>query len=107
MIWMNEIEIKVTFDDYDLKPVKPTVTSSIVYVRKDWIGKTVNLIPVPDYYTKEIIEQEKHNDGYYKLIFYTNKMLQKVVKGNDRLTRINLPASWLGYNVLIIESPND
>ena len=106
MIWMNEIEIKVTFNDYDLKPVKPTATSSIVYVRKDWIGKTVNLIPVPDYVTKEMIEEEKR-DGKYKLIIYTNKMLQKVVKGNNRLARINLPASWLGYNVLIIESPNN
>ena len=70
-------------------------------------GKTVNLIPVPDYYTKEIIEQEKHDDGYYKLIIYTNKMLKKVVKGNDRLARINLPSQWLGRNVLIIESPDD
>ena len=104
---MNEIELKVTFDDFDLKPVKPTTNSSIVYVRKDWLGKTVNVIPIPDYYTKEIIEQEKHEDGYYKLIIYTNKMLQKVVKGNNRSARINLPASWLGYNVLIIESPND
>lgn len=101
---MNEIEIKVTFDDYDLRPVKPTTTSSIVYVRKDWLGKTVNLIPVPDYVTKDMIEEEKR-DGSYKLIIYTNKMLQKVVKGNDRLARINLPASWLGYTVLIIESP--
>ncbi len=74
-------------------------------MRKDWIGKTVNIIQVPKYVTKEIIEQEKHDDGYYKLIIYTNKMLQKVVKGNDCLARINLPASWLGYNVLIIESP--
>ena len=38
---MNEIEIKLIFEDFDLKPVKPTATSSIVYVRKDWIGKTV------------------------------------------------------------------
>ena len=104
---MNEIEIKLKFDDYDLKPVKPTTNSSIVYVRKDWLGKTGNLIPVPDYVTKEIIENEKHDDGNYKLIIYTNKMLQKIVKGNDRLARINLPASWLGYNVLIIESPKD
>ncbi len=104
---MNEIEIKLTFEDFDLKPAKPATNSSIVYVRKDWIGKTVNLIPVPDYVTKEIIEQEKHEDGYYKLIIYTNKMLQKIVKGNDRLARINLPASWLGYNVLIIESPEN
>ena len=103
---MNEIELKVSFEDYDLKPVKPTATSSIVYVRKDWVGKTVNLIPVPDYVTKEMIEEEKR-DGEYKLILYTNKMLQKVVKGNDRLARINLPASWVGYNVLIIESPDD
>ena len=78
-----------------------------MYVRKEWLGKTVNFIPVLDYYTKEIIEQGKHDDGYYKLIIYTNKMLQKVVKGNDRLARINLPASWLGYNVLIIKSPSD
>ena len=104
---MNEIEIKLIFEDFDLKPAKPVTNSSIVYVRKDWLGKTVNLIPVPDYYTKEIIEQEKHNDGYYKLIFYTNKMLQKVVKGNDRLARINLPSQWLGRNVMIIESPDD
>ena len=104
---MNEIEIKTTFEDFDLKPVKPTTNSSIVYVRKDWLGKTVNIIPVPEYYTIEIIEQEKHDDGYYKLIIYTNKMLQKVVKDNKRLARINLPASWLGYNVLIIESPDD
>ena len=103
---MNEIELKVTFEDFDLKQVKPTATSSIVYVRKDWLGKTVNLIPVPDYVTKEMIEEEKR-DGEYKLILYTNKMLQKVVKGNDRLARINLPASWLRYNVLIIESPDD
>lgn len=103
---MNEIEIKLTFDDYDLKPVKPTASSSIVYVRKDWIGKTVNVIPVPDYVTKEMIDEEKREDGY-KLIIYTNKMLQKVVKGNDRLARVNLPASWLGYNVLIIDSPDD
>ena len=102
---MNEIEIKLTFEDFDLKPDKSATNSSIVYVRKDWIGKTVNIIPVPEYVTKEIIEQEKHDDGYYKLIIYTNKMLQKVVKGNDRLARINLPASWLGYTVLIIESP--
>lgn len=104
---MNEIEIKPKFDDYDLKPVRPTSTSSIVYVRKDWLGKTVNIIAVPEYVTKEIIEQEKHDDGYYKLIIYTNKMLQKVVKGNNRLARINLPANWLGHNVLIIESPDD
>ena len=104
---MNEIEIKLTFEDVDLKPAKPVTNSSIVYVRKDWLGMTVNLIPVPDYYTKEIIEQEKHDDGYYKLIIYTGKMLQKVVKGNERLARINLPASWIGYNVLIIESPSD
>ena len=104
---MNEIEIKLTFEDFDLKTVKPATTSSIVYVRKDWLGKTVNLIPVPDNYTKEIIEQEKHDDGYYKLIIYTNKMLQKVVKGNDRLARINLPSQWLGRNVMIIESPDD
>ena len=90
---MNEIELKVTFDDFDLKPVKPTTRASIVYVRKDWLGKTVNIIPVPDYVTKEIIEQEMHDDGYYKLIIYTNKMLQKVVKGNKRLARINLPTS--------------
>ena len=102
---MNEIEIKLTFEDFDLKPAKPATNSSIVYVRKDWIGKTVNIIPVPEYVTKEIIEQEMHDDGNYKLIIYTNKMLQKVVKGNDRLARINLPASWLGYTVLIIESP--
>lgn len=107
MIVMNEIEIKLTFQDFDLKPVKPTATSSIVYLRRDWLGKTVNIIPVPEYITKEIIEQEKHDDGYYKLIIHTNKMLQKVVKGNDCLSRINLPASWLGYNVLIIESPAD
>ena len=104
---MNEIELKVTFDDFDLKPVKPTTNSSIVYVRKDWLGKTVNIIPMPDYVTKEIIEQEKHDNVYYKLIIYTNKMLQKVVKGDNRLARINLPASWLGYTVLIIESPDD
>lgn len=104
---MNEIEIKITFEDFDLKPAKPATNSSIIYLRKDWLGKTVNLIPVPDYVTKEIIEQEKHDDGHYKLIIYTNKMLQKVVKGNDQLARINLPASWLGYNVLIIESPDD
>ena len=104
---MNEIELKVTFDEFDLKIVKPTTRASIVYLRKDWIGKAVNIIPIPDYVTKEIIEQEKHDDGYYKLIIYTNKMLQKVVKGNDRLARINLPASWLGYTVLIIESPDD
>lgn len=103
---MNEIEIKLTFEDFDLKPAKPATNSSIVYVRKDWLGKTVNLIPVPDYVTKEIIEEEKR-DGEYKLIIYTSKMLQKVVKGNERLARINLPASWLGYNVLIIESPED
>ena len=102
---MNEIELKVTFDDFDLKPVKPTTRASIVYVRKDWLGKTVNLIPVPEYVTKEIIEQEKHDDGQYKLIIYTNKMLQKVVKGNNRLARINLPANRLGYYLLIIESP--
>ena len=104
---MNEIEIKLTFEDFDLKPAKPATNSSIIYLRKDWLGKTVNLIPVPDYVTKEVIEQEKHDDGNYKLIIYTNKMLQKVVKGNERISRINLPASWLGYNVLIIESPND
>ena len=104
---MNEIEIKLSFDDLDLKPDKPATNSSIVYVRKDWLGKTVNFIPVPDYVTKEIIENEKHDDGNYKLKIYTNKMLQKIVKGNDRLARINLPASWLGYNVLIIESPKD
>ena len=103
---MNEIEIKLIFEDFDLKPAKPATNSSIVYVRKDWIGKTVNIIPVPEYVTKEIIEQEMHDDGNYKLIIYTNKMLQKVVKGNDRLARINLPASWLGHNVLIIESPD-
>lgn len=104
---MNEIEIKLTFEDFDLKPVKPATNSSIVYVRKDWLGKTVNIIPVPDYVTKEVIEQEKHDDGNYKLIIYTDKMLQKVVKGNERISRINLPASWLGYNVLIIESPEN
>ena len=76
-------------------------------MRKDWLGKAGNIIPVPDYVTKEIIEQEKHEDGYYKLIIYTNKMLQKVVKGNDRLARINLPSQWLGRNVMIIESPYD
>ena len=103
---MNEIEIKLTFEDFDLKTAKPATTSSIVYVRKDWIGKTVNIIPVPEYVTKEIIEQEMHDDGNYKLIIYTNKMLQKVVKGNDRLARINLPASWFGHNVLTIESPD-
>ena len=102
---MNEIEIKITFDYFDLKPVKPTTVSSIVYVRKDWLGKTVNLIPVPDYVTKDMIEEERRDDEY-KLIIYTNKMLQKVVKGNERLARIHLPASWLGYNVLIIESPD-
>ena len=104
---MNEIEIKLTFENFDLKSAKPATNSSIIYVRKDWLGKTVNIIPMPDYVTKEIIEHEKHDDGYYKLIIYTNKMLQKVVKGNDRIARINLPASWLGYNVLIIESPAD
>ena len=104
MIWMNEIEIKLTFNDYDLKPVKPTSTSSIVYVRKDWLGKTVNLIPVPDYVTKEMIEEEKR-DGEYKLIIYTNKMLQKVVKVDNHLARRNLPANRLGYYLLIIESP--
>ena len=103
---MNEIEIKVTFDDYDLKPVKATTRSSIVYVRKDWLGKTVNIIPVPNYVTKDIIDEEKR-DGEYKLIIYTNKMLQKVVKGNERLARINLPSEWLGYNVMIIESPKE
>lgn len=71
---MNEIEIKVTFDDYDLKPVRPTTTSSIVYVRKDWLGKIVNIIPVPDYVTKEMIDEEKM-DGVYKLIIYTDKMM--------------------------------
>ena len=104
---MNEIELKVSFEDYDLKPVKPTNTSSIVYVRKDWIGRTVNLIPLPDYVTEEIIEEGKKDDGHYRLIIYTNKMLQKVVKGDKRIARINLPASWLGYKVLIIESPRD
>ena len=104
---MNEIEIKLTFEDYDLKVAKPTATSSIIYVRKDGVGKTVNIIPVPDYVTEELIEKEKHNDGNYKLIIYTDRMLQKVVKGNDRSARINLPASWLSCNVLIIESPSD
>ena len=51
---MNEIEIKLTFEDFDLKPAKPATNSSIMYVRKDWLGKTVNLIPVPDYVTKEV-----------------------------------------------------
>lgn len=81
---MNEIEIKVTFDDYDLKPVKPTAVSSIVYVRKDWLGKTVNIIPVPEYVTKEMVEEEKR-DGEYKLIICTNKMLQKVLKAMNVL----------------------
>ena len=77
---MNEIEIKLKFDDYDLKPVRPTSTSSIVYVRKDWIGKTVNIIPVPEYITKEIIEQEKHDDGYYKLIIIPIRCCRKLLK---------------------------
>ncbi len=103
---MNEIELKLTFKDFDLKPAKPTTNSSIVYVHKEWVGKTVNIIPVPDYVTKKSIEKEKKEDGYYRLIIYTNKMMQKVVKGNEHIARINLPNSWLGYNVLIIESPN-
>ena len=41
------------------------------------------------------------------MIIYTSEMLQKVVKGNDRFARINPPTSWLGYNMLIIESPDD
>ena len=104
---MNEIEIKLTFQDYDLKPVKPTTRSSIVYVRKDWLGKTVNVIPVPKYVNKETIENEKSVDGNYRFIIRANKMLQKVVRGNEHLVRINLPANWLGYNVLMIESRED
>lgn len=61
----EEIEIKLTFEDFDLKLAKPTTNSTIVYVRKDGLGKTVNLIPVPDYVTEEIIEREKHDDGNY------------------------------------------
>ena len=33
---MNEIEIKITFEDFDLKPAKPATNSSIVYVHKGW-----------------------------------------------------------------------
>ena len=52
---MNEIEIKITFEDFDLKPAKPATNSSIVYVRKDWIGKTVK------HHTRSRIYYQRNN----------------------------------------------
>ena len=68
-------------------------------MRKDWLGKTVNLIPVPDYYTKEIIEQEK----------YLNR--DKVVTEPFKNGSIEEP--WKGFNgcglsiVLSHNTPNN
>lgn len=102
---MNEIEVKLTFSDYDLKRAKPFTRSSIVYIRKDWVGKVVNIIPVKDYVDVNVIEDCIHEDGYYKVILYTNIILKKVVRGNDRIGRIYLPYDMLGLNLLIFEAP--
>ena len=102
---MNEIEVKLTFTDFDLKRAKPSSRSSIVYVRKDWVGKVVNIIPIKDYVDENFFDDCIHEDGSYKVILYTNLILKKIVRGNERIGRVHLPDDMLGQNLLIIEAP--
>lgn len=102
----NKITISLTFRDYELRRVKPTGKRSLVYVRKDWVGKDVMIIPVQLNITDRWIE--KHRDkrtGKCYINIKSDRIINKEVKPMKGTGRIYMPNELLGIDVLIIESP--
>lgn len=102
---MTEITATIRFKDYVFSRVKPT-NNGVAYTPTTWVGKTVNIIPVPYTISEKIIQKEhQKEDGTYEISIPVTQIIIKKIGTGKNVGYAYLPNTWIGLDVLIIETP--
>lgn len=99
---MNEINVMVKCDKALRKEIKPSGTSSRIYVPKEYINKTVCLMPIN--------EDNLSFEGTIDNIVYkvkTSIIWRKHVTRSGESGCIYMPREFDGITCLIIEAPEE
>lgn len=107
MITITNIQIKITFKEYEFRRVKRlSNTSAVTYTPKTWVGKQVCVIPMKLTITDRYIENCWNEDKQqYEINTETDVIYKKTVGNTTNVGRITLPPHLIGLDVLIIETP--
>lgn len=103
---MTNINIQLTFTDYEFRRVKTMGNRVVIYIDKSWVGKEVMIIPVPMNITDRLIDSTyDEKTGKHHFCLESNQILVKTVKSSGNIGRVYVPKELLGLDCLIIESP--
>ena len=106
----NKIKINLKFKDYEFRRVTRMGETSVIYTKKEWVGKTVLIIPVPITVTDRWIERqqdfdERINDTIYDVTIESDTIIKKVIGVSSNVGRGYVPKELLGLDCLVIEAP--
>ena len=104
---ITNIQIKLTFKEYQFSRVKATSNASaIAYTNKAWVDKEVIAIPMKLTVTDRLIEHSwNETTQQYELNVESDVIYKKTVKQGANIGRIHLPNKLIGLDVLIIDTP--
>lgn len=79
----------------------------VIYTKMDWVDKEVLIIPVGMNVTDRWIQKKWNNTiKNYDITIESDTVLKKTVKIHNNVGRVYVPKELIGYDCLVVESPN-